>query len=173
MSINSLIDPHNSTIHHTSSSQLFKSSSNHTTKHIQQTHLNPPSKMSSSTYIQLYNLRWDSPLADFLTELEELLTFYEYPECLVMEEECPICAEHHGQSKIQVPCGHIFHTDCLITWLLECQNNARDGTCPMCRGLFWVQAEYEAVYEETTVAATSTLDNSSPLGICKLRLMFT
>lgn len=42
--------------------------------------------------------------------------------------ECPICYECvEGTSTSTTPCGHVFHTTCLGSWL------ERGTTCPSCR----------------------------------------
>lgn len=43
--------------------------------------------------------------------------------------ECTICLEklNAGESALRIPCGHLFHEDCVRTWL---QSN---NQCPMCR----------------------------------------
>lgn len=43
--------------------------------------------------------------------------------------ECTICLEKLavGDSALRIPCGHVFHEDCVRTWL---QSN---NQCPMCR----------------------------------------
>ncbi|KAG9452466.1 hypothetical protein H6P81_005370 [Aristolochia fimbriata] len=45
-------------------------------------------------------------------------------------ETCPICFEEFGESKkavTETPCAHLFHSDCLLPWLLSAT------TCPLCR----------------------------------------
>lgn len=49
-----------------------------------------------------------------------------------MKLECCICAEKLGDGVLQVmstKCGHLFHKDCISTWLTKSVN----GTCPQCR----------------------------------------
>lgn len=42
--------------------------------------------------------------------------------------ECVVCAESLNTSPgACIPCGHVFHLDCLGTWLTDHKN------CPMCR----------------------------------------
>ncbi len=42
--------------------------------------------------------------------------------------ECPICYESiEGHRWIDVGCGHVFHMECIATWL------GQKESCPMCR----------------------------------------
>lgn len=45
------------------------------------------------------------------------------------EEVCPICQEVMpvGSKAKAMPCGHLFHDDCLISWV------SKNNSCPMCR----------------------------------------
>ena len=44
---------------------------------------------------------------------------------------CPVC--HEGEPDCTCnPCGHRFHTTCLLDWVRSDAENAE--TCPMCRG---------------------------------------
>lgn len=43
-------------------------------------------------------------------------------QCVVCLEDLPI-----GAKAKQMPCGHLFHDDCLLTWL------AKNHSCPLCR----------------------------------------
>ncbi|PXF49527.1 hypothetical protein BWQ96_00597 [Gracilariopsis chorda] len=42
---------------------------------------------------------------------------------------CPICTDQFElqEQARQLPCGHIFHSDCIVPWLKQ------HCTCPMCR----------------------------------------
>jgi len=44
-------------------------------------------------------------------------------------KDCPVCKEDFNPSDevMLVPCGHIFHPDCLQPWLKT------NGSCPVCR----------------------------------------
>ena len=44
-------------------------------------------------------------------------------------ECCTICLEDHvpGELAARLPCGHLFHKDCVVEWL------RRHCVCPVCR----------------------------------------
>jgi hypothetical protein len=46
----------------------------------------------------------------------------EKPNCCICLEEIQI-----GKETVLLPCGHMFHYDCCITWL------KKSNTCPICR----------------------------------------
>ena len=43
---------------------------------------------------------------------------------------CAVCMEaiSAGRGGLQLPCGHVFHSACVLPWLQE-----GSGTCPCCR----------------------------------------
>ncbi|XP_028758237.1 E3 ubiquitin-protein ligase RNF165-like [Neltuma alba] len=41
--------------------------------------------------------------------------------------ECGICWENFRIDTVQMPCSHLFHGNCILSWLL------RKNNCPMCR----------------------------------------
>ena len=43
------------------------------------------------------------------------------------EHECPVCKDafEEGAELRRMPCRHLFHTDCLLTWLKQ----VRVGVC--------------------------------------------
>ena len=47
---------------------------------------------------------------------------FEKPNCTICLEEIEI-----GKETVLLPCGHMFHYDCCITWL------KKSNTCPICR----------------------------------------
>ena len=47
--------------------------------------------------------------------------------CHVHAPECSICLEKNGTSSHTLPCGHVFHGQCIGTWYKN------DRRCPMCR----------------------------------------
>jgi hypothetical protein len=52
-------------------------------------------------------------------------------------EECPICFEEFGDDEevIELNCakGHIFHIQCIKSWLYSQKRQNTDYTCPLCR----------------------------------------
>lgn len=44
-------------------------------------------------------------------------------------KECLICLDEHalGGKAVKLPCGHIYHRDCVVEWL------RKQGSCPVCR----------------------------------------
>ena len=50
--------------------------------------------------------------------------------------ECPICyGDYSEKSASRLPCGHIFHRDCIVKWLDGDENDTSsdNNSCPMCR----------------------------------------
>lgn len=49
--------------------------------------------------------------------------------CLVPAMDCPICLTELSSvvSRMELPCSHIFHRDCVMTWL------KKNPSCPICR----------------------------------------
>ncbi|KAL9283492.1 unnamed protein product [Arabidopsis thaliana] len=49
--------------------------------------------------------------------------------CLVPALDCPICLTElsSGVSRMKLPCSHVFHRDCIMTWL------KKNPSCPICR----------------------------------------
>ncbi|KAJ9461063.1 E3 ubiquitin-protein ligase RING1 [Diplonema papillatum] len=45
------------------------------------------------------------------------------------EHECTVCQDGYseGEDAVKMPCGHVFHADCLTPWLKE------HNSCPTCR----------------------------------------
>mmetsp|Transcript_28281 Transcript_28281/g.77626 ORF Transcript_28281/g.77626 Transcript_28281/m.77626 type:complete len:515 (+) Transcript_28281:211-1755(+) len=49
------------------------------------------------------------------------------------DSQCPICLDDMDESlpmesTLKLPCGHDFHTDCIVPWLTE-----RQSKCPLCK----------------------------------------
>lgn len=48
-------------------------------------------------------------------------------EDLERSPECVVCRDHNDKETSRVmPCGHVFHEDCLKSWIMQKQN------CPIC-----------------------------------------
>jgi hypothetical protein len=81
-------------------------------------------------FFVLVNSRVFAMNCDFIVQSADQKEF-----CLKCSGKCLICSiclndvciKKDKDHKIQTPCGHIFHSDCLSTWL-SCND-----TCPMCR----------------------------------------
>ena len=43
------------------------------------------------------------------------------------DQQCVICLEDIEEDETELPCGHVFHNQCLFEWL------AQQDTCPICR----------------------------------------
>ncbi|XP_037302793.1 E3 ubiquitin-protein ligase RNF181-like [Manduca sexta] len=64
------------------------------------------------------------------------------------DKSCPICLKKFqvGDKGKQMPCHHIFHTTCILTWL------ERTNSCPFCRYELPTDNEgYEAFKKEKSV----------------------
>lgn len=45
--------------------------------------------------------------------------------------ECCICLDKFNETnKAKMPCGHYFHTDCILNWV---DKKKRNMNCPICR----------------------------------------
>ena len=50
-----------------------------------------------------------------------------------METECcAICLDVLGADSHTLPCGHAFHTDCILSWARS--DSVHHALCPVCRG---------------------------------------
>jgi E3 ubiquitin-protein ligase RNF115/126 len=43
------------------------------------------------------------------------------------EKRCPICVKDFNKDHVVLPCGHIFHSDCILSWF------EKKMDCPICR----------------------------------------
>ena len=46
---------------------------------------------------------------------------------IFLEKSCPICSKDYENNHISLPCGHTFHSGCVLTWFEKKMN------CPICR----------------------------------------
>jgi len=55
---------------------------------------------------------------------------------------CSICIEDYEPGELirVLPCGHAFHSECILPWLTD-----RSPTCPLCKALFEVTREGDVV----------------------------
>lgn len=53
----------------------------------------------------------------------------------LLQDDCAICLEGFDEDgadrkAVQLPCGHVFHSDCIIAWI-----DSGKSTCPVCKRL--------------------------------------
>jgi len=67
----------------------------------------------------------------------------EKPDCVLCEEECPICYENIDSlgEQMTLECGHAFHKKCGAAWL------SSKESCPMCRAAVQVPKAKDAILE--------------------------
>lgn len=87
-----------------------------------------------------------SPLDKYLAEPSPLRALPDSTFCNNMTT-CPICYEANEAPTVKTTCNHIFHRECLLTWLRTLRNG--DGTCPSCRAVLYrgVKSELRALYD--------------------------
>ena len=48
--------------------------------------------------------------------------------------ECPICLDHLINTEtIWLPCGHLFHWNCIKQWIAKEYEDKKECQCPTCR----------------------------------------
>mmetsp|Transcript_56938 Transcript_56938/g.133134 ORF Transcript_56938/g.133134 Transcript_56938/m.133134 type:complete len:144 (+) Transcript_56938:1-432(+) len=55
----------------------------------------------------------------------------------LQEDNACYCCLNEFENRCQIailPCGHVFHEECIAAWSVSPSKNA--GTCPVCRGSF-------------------------------------
>jgi E3 ubiquitin-protein ligase RNF115/126 len=53
-----------------------------------------------------------------------------------LEKKCIICTIIFNNNYVTLPCGHIFHSECILQWISKKQ------TCPVCRmKLSWTKRQ--------------------------------
>lgn len=85
----------------------------------------------------------------------------------IPQQQCTVCLDEWeaGQEALEMPCGHLYHKDCLLPWL------ERANTCPSCRyPLFTEDAEFNKKVERdlstrTPHALTCAM---KPVGLCEV-----
>jgi|UniRef100_A0A6C0IT74 hypothetical protein len=45
-----------------------------------------------------------------------------------VEDDCSICLDKLTKNQAKLPCGHYFHTNCILEWV-----DKKNMTCPICR----------------------------------------
>ncbi|CAE7767375.1 PJA2 [Symbiodinium sp. CCMP2456] len=53
---------------------------------------------------------------------------------------CSIClCSDRGSSRTKLPCGHVFHKECLTQWWCRCKSGNAHLSCPLCRRTYGVE----------------------------------
>ena len=56
-------------------------------------------------------------------------------------EECPVCLRQMlAEDSSITSCGHVFHTQCINSWVQFCNNSSKPSSCPVCRSVFQLQS---------------------------------
>lgn len=80
--------------------------------------------------------------------------FHYHPEHHVdqpLDDECAVCLDdfEEGMRLRKLPCGHVFHSNCIARWLIE-----RSAVCPLCKADLYEAEEEEE--DETAEFANTT-----------------
>lgn len=78
-----------------------------------------------------------------------------------MEEDgCSICLDPLAMDTLHLPCGHIFHVKCILTYATSCVVDKKEIVCPLCRH---VLIPIDQVVEPTIVETQHQQNSSSSL----------
>lgn len=74
--------------------------------------------------------------------------------------QCTVCMEDFAlkESVRQLPCGHLYHNDCIVPWL------EMHRTCPICRKLFEVKEGSDTQSTPSSSQSRSNPSSSTPGG---------
>lgn len=77
----------------------------------------------------LNNVEGQGPPPANKDDIDSLKTVNITEEQIASSTECPVCKEDFsvGEEVKQLPCEHLFHPNCVVTWL------KMHNTCPVCR----------------------------------------
>ncbi|XP_019182832.1 PREDICTED: RING-H2 finger protein ATL57-like [Ipomoea nil] len=82
--------------------------------------------------ILLRSISGDRPITttQYLKLIEEKIPATRYDAAVEPPLECTVCLStfEEGEAIRKLKCKHVFHKDCLDTWLEQCS-----ATCPLCR----------------------------------------
>ncbi|XP_053314118.1 E3 ubiquitin-protein ligase RNF103 isoform X1 [Spea bombifrons] len=72
----------------------------------------------------------------------------EWPENMLHCTECVVCLENfeHGSLLMGLPCGHVFHQNCIVMWLAGGRH-----CCPVCR---WASYKKKHYTHQPSLSAT-------------------
>jgi hypothetical protein len=73
----------------------------------------------------------------FYMEHDDNELFQPVQQAALLQEDhyCTICTEKHGSETVSLPCRHIFHRQCIYTWLFT----TKKPTCPICRQRYKIE----------------------------------
>ena len=76
------------------------------------------------------------------------------------DEECAVCRDMLSEGQtVRLECGHVFHTQCAVTWFRMPQSG---GACPMCRGEPTHQMDYYTARERYIMVRRMSRNKSAP-----------
>mmetsp|Transcript_28973 Transcript_28973/g.46861 ORF Transcript_28973/g.46861 Transcript_28973/m.46861 type:complete len:185 (+) Transcript_28973:785-1339(+) len=108
--------------------------------------------------LQAASARTGGPPPASQTAIQDLDEITVDPKLASKKQLCPVCVEELRlhQDVRKMPCKHIFHEDCLLSWL------TKHNTCPMCRHeLDTLDLDYEELKREKMESATMDQESSS------------